>query len=119
MYFLTSGSSSTIRMRPSLPFTAWYLGIPMILLRARRCDRKLNAERRPHSLLALDADSASVLDDKRVHDAQPQPRALPRILGCKERVKNFADHRLWDAGACIGNEDSQGLSLSGCGKSQT
>src|SRR5947208_4250683 len=91
----------------------------MARLRARRCERKLNAERGSESFLALEADSASVLDHKRVHDAQPQPRALPRILGCKEWVKNFADHRLRDAGACIGNEDRQGLSLSGCGKRQT
>src|SRR2546425_3497783 len=101
MDFRTAATSSTIRTRPGPPLPVADVCDPIANLLPLVLNRKSESEGSPSPLLALHGDRTPVFRHDLVHDAQAQPRSLPRLLRREERVVDLVQHRLRDSAAGV------------------
>src|SRR2546427_1724554 len=118
MDFRTAATSSTIRTRPGLPLPVADVCDPIANLLPLVWNRKSESEGGPFPLLALHVDRTPVFRHDLVHDAQAQPRSLPRLLRREERVVDLVQHRLGDSAAGVRDLADHVLALDAGGQAQ-
>src|SRR5438552_848427 len=91
---IRAATSPTTRIRSCRPIPVAGICNPTTNLFPLVLNRKSESEGSPSPLLALHVDRTPVFRHDLVHDAQAQPRSLPRLLRREERVIDLVPHRL-------------------------
>src|SRR5437870_12582873 len=118
MGFRTAPISSTIRTRPGLPLPVADVCDPIANLLPLALNRKAESEGSAFPLLALHVDRTPVFRHDLVHDAQAQPRSLPRLLRREERVVYLVQHRLGDPATGVRDLGDHVLALDAGGQAE-
>src|SRR2546428_11792355 len=114
----TAATTSTIRTRPGLPLPVADVCDPIANLLPLVLNRKSESEGSPSPLLALHVDCPAVFRHDLVHDAQAQPRSLPRPLRREERVVDLVQHRLGDSAAGVRDRGDHVLATDAGGQAE-
>src|SRR5438876_10068327 len=118
MDFRTAATSSTIRTRPGLPLPVADVCDPIANLLPLVWNRKSESEGGPFPLLALHVDRTPVFRHDLVHDAQAQPRSLPRLLRREERVIDLVQNRLRNPRTSVRDLDDHVLAFDAGGQGE-
>src|SRR5947209_11927176 len=118
MDFRSAATSATTRIRPCLPLPVADVCDPIANLLCVVLNRKSESEGGPFPLPALHVDRTPVLRHDLVHDAQTQPRSLPRLLRREERVVDLVQHRLGDSAAGVRDRGDHVLALDASGQAE-
>src|SRR2546427_13168158 len=116
--FRSAATSATTRIRPGLPLPVADVCNPIANLLHLALNRKSESEGSAFPLLALHVDRTPVFRHDLVHDAQAQPRSLPRLLRREERVVDLVQHRLADPAAGVRDLSDHVLALDAGGQGE-